>query len=417
MDSVAKSLIELFQAYGFNETAAVALCQLVMLIAVLLLSWLASMSVRKVILVGVRKAVLKTRTAWDDILLEKGFFRRLSHFAPGVVFYYSAPLFPVSQPELAAMAVAYMGWIGLLVFGAFLDAAVDIYQTYPMASFRPIRGYVQAVKIFVYILGGIAIFATLLDKEPWGLLSGIGAMTAVILLVFKDTILGLVASIQLSVNDMVRIGDWIEMEKYGADGDVIDVSIQCVKVQNWDKTITTIPTYALISDSFKNWRGMREAGGRRIMRALYIDQHSVKFCTPEMIDRFRQFRYLAEYLDQKMAEVDQYNRRLGVDPERNPVDSRRLTNLGTFRAYVTGYIRHHSETRSDLTLMVRQLPPSEKGLPLQIYLFSKEIRWVQFEGIQADIFDHMLAVLPEFELRVFQNPSGADFRRFAEMAR
>lgn len=417
MDSVARSLIELFQAYGVNETAAIALCQLVLLIAALLLSWLASVAARKVILVGVRKAVLKTRTAWDDILLEKGFFRRLSHFAPGLVFYYLAPVFPVSETKIAAMAVAYMGWVGLLVFGAFLDAAVDIYQAFPMARFRPIRGYVQAVKIFVYILGGIAVFAALLNKEPWGLLSGIGAMTAIILLVFKDTILGLVASIQLSVNDMVRIGDWIEMEKYGADGDVIDVSIQCVKVQNWDKTITTIPTYALISDSFKNWRGMRETGGRRIMRAVYIDQHSVKFCTPEMIERFRQFKYLAEYLDQKIVEVDRYNREFGVDPERNPVDSRRLTNLGTFRAYVTEYIKHHPATRNDLTLMVRQLPPSEKGLPLQIYLFSKEIRWVQFEGIQADLFDHILAVLPEFDLRVFQSPSGTDFRRFVETLR
>jgi miniconductance mechanosensitive channel len=268
----------------------------------------------------------------------------------------------------------------------------------------------QVVKIVVGIAVGIYIFSALMNRSPVVLLGGLGAMTAVLLLIFKDTILGFVASIQLTGNDMIRMGDWISMPKYGADGDVIDLTLTTVKVQNWDKTITTIPTYALVSQSFQNWRGMDESGGRRIKRALNIDMSSITFCTDEMVDRFRRFRILGNYIAEKEKEITAWNNTQSVS-EEELVNGRRMTNVGTFRAYVTEYLRNHPMVKQDMTCMVRQLKPGEDGLPIEIYAFSSDQRWVQYEGIQADIFDHILAVLPQFGLRIFQNPTGADFRK------
>jgi miniconductance mechanosensitive channel len=254
---------------------------------------------------------------------------------------------------------------------------------------------------------GVFALSITLDKSPWVFLSGLGAMTAVVLLIFKDAILGLVAGIQLSANDMVRPGDWIEMSKYGADGDVMEVTLTTVKVRNWDKTITTIPTYALISDSFRNWRGMTMSGGRRIKRSVWIDVNSIRFCSPEMIEKFERIALLKEYVRSKREELEKYNREQGVD-DASPVNGRRMTNVGTFRAYLVQYLRHHPQVHQQLTLLVRQLQPTEKGLPIEVYVFSSDQRWVEYEAIQADIFDHILAVLPEFGLRPFQSPSGAD---------
>jgi miniconductance mechanosensitive channel len=257
----------------------------------------------------------------------------------------------------------------------------------------------------------VAIFAIsiIIDKSVLVLLTGLGALTAIILLIFKDSILGLVAGIQLVANDMVRPGDWIEMPKYGADGDVIQITLNTVKIRNWDKTITTIPTYSLISDSFKNWRGMSESGGRRIKRALPIDMTSVKFCTPEMIDRFSRIAMLRDHIERKTKELREYNERNEID-QSVPVNGRRMTNLGTFRAYLVAYLRAHPKIHQDMTFLVRQLPPSDKGLPLEIYVFSNDQVWANYEAIQADIFDHLLASLPEFELRPFQSPTGDDVR-------
>ena len=238
-----------------------------------------------------------------------------------------------------------------------------------------------------------------------------GAMTAILLLVFKDSILGLVASIQLTSNDMVRIGDWIEMPKYGADGDVIDVTLHTVKVQNWDKTITTIPSYALISDSFKNWRGMAESGGRRIKRAIYIDLTSIKFCTSEMLDRFEKFQLITDYIRTRKAEITEYNQEHQVDTSEL-INGRNLTNVGTFRAYLVAYLHHHPKIHQDLTFLIRHLPPGEQGLPIEIYVFSNDQVWANYEAIQADIFDHIFSVVPMFDLRLFQNPTGADFQQF-----
>jgi miniconductance mechanosensitive channel len=269
------------------------------------------------------------------------------------------------------------------------------------------------VKLIIYLVGVIFVISLLIGRTPIYLFSGLGAMTAVLMLIFKDAILGFVAGIQLTANKMVTPGDWIQMPKYGADGDVIEVALTTVKVRNWDKTITTIPTYALISDSFKNWRGMRESGGRRIKRAINIDMNTIRLCTPEMLERFRRIQYISDYIDRKQKEVKEYNREHGVD-DTSSVNGRRLTNIGTFRAYVIAYLKNHPMVRQDMTFLVRQLAPTEHGLPIEVYVFCKDIVWANYEAIQADIFDHFLAVVPEFDLRVYQSPAGSDFSRLTE---
>lgn len=407
MVSLREELAGWLQSFVESPELADLLSQMILGLLVLILSFFANLVARKVILGVLQRMIRRTRTGWDDVLLEHGFFHRLSHLAPALVIYTSAFLFPGLEELISNVALAYMGLIGLLVTAAFLDASRSIYQTYEAARTRPIKGFIQAIKVFVFLVGGIAILGALLDESPWKLISGIGALTAIVLLVFKDSILGFVAGIQISANDMVAIGDWIEMPKYGADGDVIDITLQCVKVRNWDQTITMIPTYALVSDSFKNWRGMTEAGGRRIKRALFIDMNSVKFCSDEMLERFLTFEVLAPYLKDRLEEVETHNQARGLDASHG-VNARRLTNIGTFRAYIQGYLRSHPHVRPDMTLLVRHLPPSGKGLPIEIYLFCDDIRWASYESIQADIFDHLLAVLPEFELRVYQSPSGLD---------
>ncbi|MEL1251636.1 mechanosensitive ion channel family protein [Aurantiacibacter gilvus] len=291
-----------------------------------------------------------------------------------------------------------------------LDYVDELYRRRPEAAMRPIKGYVQVLKIAIYCGAAILGISALIEQSPLLLLSGLGAMAAVLLLVFKDTILSLVASVQLTSNDMLRVGDWIEMPGMNADGDVIDIALHTVKVQNFDKTITTIPTHRLISDSFRNWRGMSESGGRRIKRALPLDQNSVRFLSDEEVDNVRRFRLLTDYLEGKDKELAEWNaRELGGDS--NPVNARRITNIGTFRAYVIAYLRAHPELEDrGFTLLVRQLAPTPQGLPLEIYCFTGTTDWGEYERIQADIFDHLLAILPEFGLRLYQQPSGLDLQ-------
>jgi miniconductance mechanosensitive channel len=296
---------------------------------------------------------------------------------------------------------------------SLLDASLEIYQRSAASRDRPIRGYVQVAKLLLYLVGGILVVSTLLQRNPWGLIAGLGAVSAVLLLVFRDTILSLVASVQLTTNDMIRRGDWIEMPRYGADGDVIEVGLHTVKVQNWDKTVTTIPTYALIQESFKNWRGMAESGGRRIKRAVHIDLNTIRFCDEEMLERFARFESIAEYIEGKRRAIAEANREIKGDPAQC-VDTRQLTNVGTFRAYVEAYLRRLPETHESMTFLVRQLPPTEKGLPIEIYFFSRDQVWANYEALQADIFDHILAVLPEFDLAAYQAASGRDMIRAAE---
>ena len=289
-----------------------------------------------------------------------------------------------------------------------LDYLNELYSRRPEAKSRPIKGYVQVLKIAVYCTAVILMISVLIEESPLLLLSGLGAMAAVLMLVFKDTILSLVASVQLSSNDMLRVGDWIEMPSMNADGDVVDIALHTVKVQNFDKTITTIPTHRLISDAYKNWRGMSDAGGRRIKRALPLDQNSVRFLSEEEVEALRRFRLLDKYIEEKHQEVREWNAR-ELAGDINPVNARRFTNVGTFRAYVIAYLRAHPRVASKgFTLLVRQLEPTPQGLPLEIYCFAGTTVWADYEGIQADIFDHLIAILPEFGLRLFQEPSGLD---------
>src|SRR5690606_21205203 len=286
----------------------------------------------------------------------------------------------------------------------------EIYNSFEMARNRPIKGIIQIINLLLYAMALILIIAIILDRSPWFFLSGLGAMTAILLLVFRDTILSLVAGVQLTTNSLIRIGDWIEMPQFAADGDVVDIALHAVRVQNWDKTITVIPTHKFLEHSFKNWRGMQESGGRRIKRAIHIDINTIRFLTDEEIERFGRFALLREYIARKKQELEEHNRQKVDDPSV-AANVRRLTNVGTFRAYVTQYLRQHPGIRQDMTFLVRQLQPTGEGLPIEIYVFTNSTKWAVYEGIQADIFDHILAIVPEFGLRVYQTPSSNDFMR------
>ena len=289
-----------------------------------------------------------------------------------------------------------------------LNTLQGIYLSFQFARNISIRPFIQVLKIGLFFISGILVLSLLLDKSPLYFLSGLGALTAILLLIFKDVLLGFVAGIQLIANRMVAPGDWIEVPQYGADGDVTDITLTTVKVQNWDKTITTIPTYALISESFKNWRSMPQSGGRRIKRALLLDQNSIRFCDQTMLGRFSKMQLLKDYIEDRKKQIDEHNQNNQID-EKDRVSGRSMTNIGVFRVYVENYLKNHPMINQKMTFLVRQLPPSDKGLPIEIYVFCKDTDWGRYESIQADIFDHILAVVAEFELRLFQNPTGSDF--------
>ncbi len=355
--------------------------------------------------------VKKTESDWDDALHSNLVFERLAHIAPAMVIYYGAQIVPGIpeglQSHVERLSVAIMLIVLLASASGLINAAGEIYSRYPVSKTRPIKGYLQVLKIILFALGAVVVVANLLGRSPLLLLSGVGALTAVLLLIFKDTILSLVASVQIASNDMVRVGDWIEMPKYSADGDVIDIALHTVKIQNWDKTITTIPTYKLIDDSFKNWRGMSLSGGRRIKRSINLDMHSIRFLEDDDLERFEKFRALDEYICEKKKALAEANKN---DASGIIANSRKLTNIGTFRAYIAGYLRSHPMIHDKMTFLIRQLEPGIHGVPIQIYVFSNDTDWIAYEGLQSDIFDHLLAIVPEFGLSVFQNPTGADFR-------
>ena len=379
---------------------------------VVFLAWAADFVAKKVVLRVVKVLIKKSKTQWDDVFVRRHVFTRICHLAPAIIIYGGASfIFARDSVGFTLMSKAsyiYMVLVGVLVVDAVFNSLVEIYNHFEFAKRMSIRSIVQAVKVVLYFLAGVLVFSIVLDKNPSKFIAGMGAMTAVLLLVFKDSILGFVAGIQLSANKMVHVGDWIEMPKYGADGDVIDITLTTVKVQNWDKTISTIPAYGLIAESFKNWKGMSESGGRRIKRSIHIDMNSIKFCTDEMLAKFRGFGYIREYIEAKEKEIGEANASKGVGSS-NLVDGRRLTNVGTFRAYVAAYLHDHPMVNQDMTFLIRHLDPTPKGLPIQIYVFSKDKAWANYEAVQADIFDHILAVIPQFELRVYQEPAGADF--------
>ncbi len=403
---------------GLNETGAELIVRLgglaVLLVLAVLLDWI----VRSILIKLMHNFAKFTRTVWDDIFVKRKVFNRLSHFAPAVLIYRAAPAILAGYDGGIAFVhisvKVYMAIIAILVIDSLLNSILDIYRTFEVSYKVPIRGFIQAVKLVVFSLGFIAIISLVLKRDPLTILGGLGALTAVLMLIFKDSILGLAAGIQISANQMVRIGDWIEMPKYGADGDVIDITLTTVKVRNWDKTISTVPAYALVTDSFKNWRGMSESGGRRIKRSLYIDMRSIKFCDEKMLEKFRKIQYISEYIDRKKEEISEFNRARSID-DSVLVNGRRMTNIGTFRAYITAYLRNHPNIHQSMTFLVRHLEPTPKGLPIQIYVFSSDQVWANYEAIQADIFDHILAVVDQFDLRVFQEPSGADISQAASV--
>jgi miniconductance mechanosensitive channel len=353
---------------------------------------------------------------WTTELREHAVLLRVIAVLPVIVVNRGVLLVP-HLPDLATVFVqrimlATLALLGARAVSALLDAIHAIYQRYPIARGRPIKGYVQVVRILLYALAGILIVAALADQSPWFFISGLGAMTAIIMLIFRDTILSFVAGIQLVNNDLVRVGDWIEMPQFNADGDVVDISLIAVKVRNFDSTITLIPTHRFLDNSFKNWRGMFESGGRRVMRSLHVDMTTVRFLNDTEIERFERFLLLKDYIRSKRRELDAWNAANCPDEFADvSANARHLTNIGTFRAYITEYLRRHPDVHQDRVFLIRQLEPTPHGLPLQVYIFLKETRWVYYEGIQSDIFDHMLAVAPEFGLRVYQQPSGYDFQR------
>ncbi len=375
-------------------------------------AWLVNFVAKRIMLRLIKRLAKRSKATWDDDLISSKVFDRLSHIAPALVVYLASELFVGAQLSagiFARIAWAYIAIVGAAVIDALLSFLVTRARKNPALADKPVNSWMQVVKIVVWLFAIIVVIATLVDRSPWALLGGLGALTAVLMLVFKDTILGLVASIQISALDLVRLGDWVEVPKFGADGDVIDISLNTVQVQNWDKTITTVPTYALVSDSFKNWRGMSESGGRRIKRSIRLDMNSIKFLCEEEFAKLLNVQSLNPYLESKQSELQEWNSQQKVD-DSSLINGRRLTNVGTFRAYLENWLKQNPATHPDMTFLVRHLAPDEYGLPIQIYMFSSEQRWAQYESILADIFDHILAVLPEFGLQVYQRPSSADFR-------
>jgi miniconductance mechanosensitive channel len=361
---------------------------------------------------GIRRLAARSKATWDDALVDAKLFARLAHIPPALVIYYGIAWVPKLDADLAILvqrvAVSLIVVVASTSLVSFLTAINGVYESNPEYRRRPIKAYIQLVKIAIAVVTTIIVVSTLMDRSPWIFLSGLGAMTAVLLLVFRDTILSLVASIQIATNDMIHVGDWVEMPQAGVDGDVIEVALHTVKVQNWDKTISTIPTHKFIDESFKNWRGMSLSGGRRIKRSVYIDIRSVRFLTAEEIEEFGRWALLADYMAEKKAEIERYDAESGGDG-RVEADIRRLTNIGTLRAYVASYLRNHPKIHDrGYTLIVRQLAPGPQGLPLELYCFSNDQEWTNYEAIQSDVFDHILAIVPEFGLRVFQSPTGHD---------
>jgi miniconductance mechanosensitive channel len=386
---------------------------MVKLALLLVAAWLANFVVKKILMRGAMTVLSYTPAGKDRQLFERNIIARLANVVPALVISYGISSVPNLPEELTIVISNVCNAFVVLTIGRAMSGALTVvntlYERQPDAHEKPIKGYIQVVKIAIYAVATILIVAALIDRSPIILLSGLGAMAAVLMLVFQDTLLSLVASVQITSNDIIRVGDWVEMPNLNVDGDVTDIALHTVKVQNWDKTISTIPTKRFISDPFKNWRGMQESGGRRIKRSLMLDQNSVHFLSKDEQEKLHRFRLLKDYLNNKQQEIDDWNQKL-KDEGKEPVNTRRISNIGTFRAYVLQYLKNHPRIHQEMTMMVRQLNPTADGLPLEVYCFTATTEWVAYEGIQSDIFDHLISILPEFGLRVFQHPSGVDMR-------
>ncbi len=398
-------------AFDLPYAPLIALFAIIALIAII--SLIVHGLLHRAVLPFLRRFADRSSHLWPKSIIDKKLFSRFALLMQGVLLQIQLEVFlKGDEPIYSVLMIASQVWLmisTLLILYSLLDVLLELSDNSSFAGQLPLRGIFQSIKLIATLLIGLMVISLLIGKSPLVLLTGLGAMTAVLMLVFKDPILGLVAGIQLSANNMLKMGDWLDMPKYGADGDVIDIGLTTVKVRNWDKTITTIPTYALISDSFKNWRGMSESGGRRIKRSLNIDATSIHFLSDEEIARMNRAQLLTPYLDGKVAEVANHNASLGCDLT-TPLNGRHMTNIGTFRAWLEAWLKSHPQIHKDMTLMVRQLAPGSEGLPIEIYVFTNTTVWLEYEKIQSDIFDHIFALLPEFGLRVHQTPTGNDMR-------
>ena len=370
----------------------------------ILFAYLLFLVTNRIILRSIAKIFRRTSTTFDDILLEQKVFHKLPYLIPLIFLYSLRDVVPFFK-TMDRFLIALIALIILISLNALINAINDLYKKSRFADKLNIKSYAQVVKLIINSVGIIIIAALLAGKSPIYFLSGLGALTAVLILVFKDTILSLVSSVQISSNDLFKIGDWIEAPQFGADGNVIDIALHSVKVQNWDKTICVVPTNQLINSSFKNWRGMSESGGRRIKRSIKINMKSIRFCSDTMIEKFKTIHLLKDYMEEKLKEIDGYNIDKKID-EADEVNRRSLTNVGTFRAYIKFYLKNNAKIHNDMTFLVRQLAPQSDGLPIEIYVFSNDTDWINYESIQSDIFDHLLAILPEFDLEVFQSLTG-----------
>ena len=406
-------LKELLEGWGFSGDGLVWANMGFLLLLTLIICFIIYVVSKRFLLSLIKRFTARTKTDIDDVLVEKKVFDSLAVIAPALFFELSVPTIFEDFPDLIGWIVkgvqVYMMVIVIHSLNRFLNAVSQVLSTTKNMRDKPVDSYVQLGKILNFLVGVIIIFSITFEKSPLYLLSALGAMTAVLLLIFKDTILGFVASIQLATNDIVRLGDWVSMERYGADGDVMEFNLTTIKVRNFDKTITTIPTYAFVSDSFKNWRGMMESDGRRIKRSVNINLQSIRFLDEEMIEKLKTIELAKNHLDERFKEIAEHNEKQGVDKSRM-MNGRNLTNLGVFRAYLENYLANHPGINTDMTLMVRQLQPGDNGVPLEVYAFTRTKVWADYEEIMADIFDHILASAPDFWLEIFQAPSGPDFQ-------
>ena len=395
--------------YGVRENLSLFISKLLLVGIIIIIYLVIDRISKKGLIKIIETYITKSKNKWDDVLLKNNTLEAIAPIPSALVIYAFAPVFPALEIWIQRIVFSYIVINLTLAIFRILDSSNDILRKHPAFRTRPIKGYVQVAKIMVGVISAILVVSVLIDRSPWILLSGLGAATAVLILIFQNSILGFVASIQLSSNNMVEIGDWIDMPAHNANGNVIDISLHTVKVKNWDNTITTIPTHLLISESFINWRGMQESGGRKIQRSLYIDVNSIKFLDEDMLKRLEEIQLIKDYIKGKKIEVDKYNKDHHIDGG-NPLNYRNLTNIGTFRIYIENYIKNHPKINKNMTCLVRQLQPTDKGLPVEIYAYANETGLLDYERIQSDIFDHILSIVDEFDLRIYQSPTGDDIK-------
>ena len=412
IEEVKRGLVSL----GVNEQTAGQIDNLVALLLIIAVALLANWICSKFIVSAISKLVKRTKATWDDIVFDHKVMLQVSRLVAPILIYIAIPIaFPDHADSnildfLRRLCLIYIIAVFLRFLSAFISAIYHVYSEKEQYRDKPLKGLQQTGQVIIFCIGAIVIIGILINRSPMALLTGLGASAAILMLVFKDSILGFVSGVQLSANNMLKVGDWIAMPKHGADGIVTEVGLNTVKVRNWDNTITTLPPYLLISDSFQNWQAMRESGGRRSKRSINIDMTSVRFCTPEMLAKFKKIQLITDYIVEKEIDLKEYNKEHNIDNSVQ-VNGRRQTNLGVFRAYLTKYLESLPGINHDLICMVRQLQPTETGIPMELYFFSATRDWIPYEGLQADVFDHVLAIIPEFDLRVFQNPSGEDMQR------